>query len=33
MTPADARRHFGMPEVDFIESMRDEAIFRELLAV
>ncbi len=33
MTPAEARRHFGMPEVDFIESQRDEAIFRELLAV
>lgn len=32
-TPAEARRHFGMPEVDFIESHRDEAIFRELLAV
>lgn len=33
MTPPEARRHFGMPEVDFIESMRDEAIFRELLSV
>ncbi len=33
MTPAQARRHFGMPEVDFIESMRDEAIFREQLVV
>jgi ubiquinone biosynthesis protein COQ4 len=33
MTPAEARRHFGMPGVDFIESQRDEAIFRELLTV
>jgi ubiquinone biosynthesis protein Coq4 len=31
MTPADARRHFGVPEVDFIESARDEAYFREQL--
>ena len=33
MTPTEARRHFGMPEVEFIESHRDEAIFRELLEV
>ncbi|MCB2064357.1 MAG: hypothetical protein KDE25_13100 [Novosphingobium sp.] len=33
LTPAEARKHFGMPEVDFIESQRDEAIFRELLEV
>lgn len=32
-TPEEARRHFGMPAVDFIESMRDEAIFREQLVV
>jgi ubiquinone biosynthesis protein COQ4 len=29
MKPAEARRHFGVPEVDFIESARDEAFFRE----
>lgn len=33
MTPSEARGHFGMPEVDFIESQREEAIFRELLTV
>lgn len=29
MAPAEARRHFGMPDVDFIESARDEEFFRE----
>lgn len=31
LTPAEARRHFGMPEVDFIQTARAEAIFREQL--
>jgi ubiquinone biosynthesis protein Coq4 len=28
-TPAEARRHFGMPEVDMVESHHDSIIFRE----
>ncbi len=29
MTPAQARRHFGMPEVEPVESERESVIFRE----
>jgi len=29
MTPAEARRHFGVPAIDFVESSADSVIFRE----
>jgi ubiquinone biosynthesis protein Coq4 len=29
MTPQDARRHFGVPEIDFVDSERESVIFRE----